>query len=441
VKPESAAEFGLGYAPSAPSLLSNLLKKEGFRPEEMGQSGLAVRRDDGSLTDRFRKRWIFPIESENGRVIAFGGRALGDDQPKYVNSPETPLYSKSRTLYNLSRAREAIRKAGRAVIVEGYMDAIAVYQAGVTNVVASCGTALTSAQARMLAKYTPDVVVNYDPDSAGVAAMDRSVMLLLEEGLAVKILRLAGGLDPDLFVKQNGAPAYQKALEGAQPFFQYLAGRALEVHGKVTPEAKLAALNFVLPYLSRVPNALIRSELVADISQKMSIDSAIVRDAFQKAGMAQQATVRELVTGTAKIPPAEAMLIRLLLEDEGSRPEISSLLEHRDLAEEMECGGIIAGLLGMMAAGVEVDVAGLADRLDDSQQRVLAELAFNKESRPVSSSEIDSYIQALERKRLARQRGELKGRILDAQKAGNSKRVVELLQEQQELDRKLAQLV
>ena len=441
LKPATIDEFGLGYAPSGPSALATALKKEGFKQEELEPSGLVIRRESGGLIDRFRNRWIFPITSESGKVVAFGGRALGDDQPKYLNSPETPLYSKSRTLYNLSRSREAIRKASRAVIVEGYMDAIAVHQAGVPNVVASCGTALTSWQCRLLAKFGSEVVVNYDPDSAGVAATDRSLSLLLEEGLTVRVLRLTGGLDPDLYVREKGAKAYQEALEAAQPFFQYLVTRALELHGKSTPEAKLASLNFVLPYLSKVPNTLIRSELMADIAQKMDVHSGIIREAFQKAAMSQQPAIQEPARGLTKIPSAEAMLIRLLIEDETAREEISALLERNDLVEEMECGPIVSGLLAMFAAGAEADLTALADRLPEAQQRTLAEIAFSKEPRPVSPSEINSYVMALERRRLRRQRDSLQRRILDAQKEQNHRLVVELLREQKELDIKLGELL
>jgi DNA primase len=449
VSSASVEEFGLGYAPAGPTALANALKREGFKPEDWESSGLVIRREGhreggseaGGLVDRFRNRWIFPITSENGKVVAFGGRALGDDAPKYLNSPETPLYSKSRTLYNLSRAREAIRKANRAVIVEGYMDAIAVYQAGVTNVVASCGTALTAAQARLLAKYGAEAIVNYDPDSAGVAATDRSLMLLLEEGLTVKVLRLSGGLDPDLFVREKGAKAYQEALDQAQPFFQYLTARAQELHGKASPEAKLASLNFVLPYLSRVPNALIRSELIADIAQKMDVNSGIIRDAFQKAAMSQQQAIQQPAVTVSRIPSAEAMLIRLLLEDEQARQRIPALLEPGDLVEEMECAPIVAGLLGMISAGQDPDLTALSDRLEQPEQRLLAELAFGKEARPVSVDEIEAYIGVLEKKRLGRQRDALQRRILDAQRSGNNGLVVELLREQRELDRKLGELL
>ncbi|HEY7680167.1 MAG TPA: DNA primase [Terriglobia bacterium] len=441
VRPGTTEEFGLGYAPRGGSALADVLKKEGFSAEAIEASGLVIRRDSGAHLDRFRGRWMFPITSESGKVVAFGGRALGDDQPKYLNSPETALYSKSRTLYNLSRARDAIRKANRAVIVEGYMDAIAVHQAGVPNVVASCGTALTSAQARTLARYCAEVVVNYDPDSAGVAATDRSLAVLLEEGMSVRVLRLSGGLDPDLFVRQKGAEAYQAALAQAEPFFHYLVGRAVELHGKASPEAKLAALNFVLPYLSRVPNALIRSELIADISQKMSIQSGVVGEAFQKAAMSQQRAIQGAPGGGTRVPSAEAMLIRLLLEDEQARNEVPVLLERGELVEEMECAPIVSGLLGMIASGVDADLTALADRLPESQRRFLAEVAFDKEARPVSHSEISAYLGALERKRLLRLRGALQRKIQEAQKSQDSKLAVEFLQEQRELDRKLAELI
>jgi DNA primase len=285
------------------------------------------------------------------------------------------------------------------------------------------------------------VVVNYDPDSAGVAATDRSLALLLEEGLDVRVLRLSGGLDPDLFVKEKGAEAYQAALGNAKPFFQYLAARALELHGRATPEAKLASLNFVLPYLARVPNALIRGELIADIAQKIDVQSGVVWEAFRKAGMAQKEVIQEPAGGLSRIPAAEAMLIRLLLEDETARREVPALLERSDLVEEMDCAPIVSGLLAMLAAGQAPDMTALADRLTEPQQRVLAELAFHKEARPVSSSEIHDYMTALERRRLQRQRESLKRRIVDAQKAQNNTLVVTLLGEQKELDTKLAGLL
>ena len=440
VTAESVEDFGLGYAPAGGQSLTAFLTREGFPSEVLEASGLLIRRDTGGFFDRFRSRWMFPIIGENGKIVAFAGRALGDDLPKYLNSPETTLYSKSRVLYNLFRAREAIRTSNQAVLVEGYMDAIAVHQAGVKHVVASCGTSLTEPQVRMLARYSSELVVSYDPDSAGKAATDRSVSLLLEEGLSVRVLRLPGRMDPDQFIRENGSEAYRAYLAEAQPLFRYLASRALELHGKSTPEAKLAGLNFLLPFVAKVPNKLIRAELVADIAQKMEVSVGIIGDEFRKAGLERRESVKPS-SEMNRIPPWEAMLVRLLLDSEEARRELGPLLQERDLLSELDGGTIIATLLGMISAGITPDMAGLVDRMDENQQRVLAEVVFDKEARPVSIEEINTYINALERKRLQRARLSLQMRIQEAQKMQDGRLVIELLLQQKELDKQLGTLL
>ena len=437
---ESVEEFGLGYAPASGDVLANFLSREGFATNVLEASGLVLRRDTSGYFDRFRGRWMFPIANETGKTIAFAGRALGSDQPKYLNSPETPLYTKSRVLYNLSRAREAIRKANATLLVEGYMDAIAAWQAGVRNVVASCGTSLTAPQVHMLVRCAPEVIVSYDPDSAGVAATDRSLGLLLEGGMQVRILRLPGALDPDQYIRESGAEAYQARLAEAQPVFRYLAGRAIEIHGGSSPEGKLAALNFVLPFVARVPNKLMRAELAADIAQKMDVSTGLVWEAFRKAALDRREVV-EKPAGGSRVPSAEAMLIRLLLDSEEARQEVGNLLESKELLEELESRTIVSTLLGMVAGGSVPDVTSLTDRLDEGQQRLLAEVVFDNEARPVSVGEINTYVTALERKRLQRQRLSLQRKIQEAQKAQDSGLALDLLRQQSELDKHLASLI
>ncbi len=440
VTPQAVEEFGLGYAPAAGSALTNYLTQQGFQPEAMEAGGLVLRRDGGGLFDRFRKRWMFPIIGENGKIVAFAGRALGSDQPKYLNSPETQLYSKSRVLYNLFRARDAIKTQSSAVMVEGYMDVIGVYQAGVENVVASCGTSLTEHQVRMLARFASEVVVSYDPDSAGVAATDRSLALLLEHGMTVRVLRLPGDLDPDEFIKTNGAETYRRCVSDAEPFFRYLAGRALELHGKNTPEAKLAGINFVLPFLAKVPNRLIRSELLADIAQKMDVNPGIILDSFRKAGLERKETANVPQQALA-IPPGEAMLVRILIENEEACANLGSVLEERCLMDELELKGIVSTILGMYDSGSQPDMAALTDRLDEAQQRILAQIVFDKDARPVNLDEVQTYVNSLERKRLQRQRTALQRQILEAQKLQDASRTVELLKQQKELDTELGRLL
>ena len=200
--------FGIGYAPSGGDALLRFLKPK-YSEKLLAESGLISRSEQGGrMYDRFRRRITFPIANESGKIVAFGARALGEDQPKYLNSPETPIYSKSNVLYHLDRAKEALRRSDFAVLVEGYMDAIAVARAGISNVVASCGTSLAEPQIKLLGRFTKRVIVNYDPDTAGQTATERSISLLLEQDFEVKVLALPGKADPDKFIREQGAEAY-----------------------------------------------------------------------------------------------------------------------------------------------------------------------------------------------------------------------------------------
>src|SRR5215468_2979059 len=219
------ARFGIGYAPSGGGLLLRHLKSK-YPEKLLVQSGLISRDQNGRLFDRFRRRITFPISNESGKIVAFGARALGDDQPKYLNSPETPIYSKSNVLYHLDRAKEGIRRKDFAILVEGYMDAIAVARAGISNVVASCGTSLAEQQIKLLGRFTRRVIVNFDPDTAGQSATERSLSLLLEQDFEVRVLALPPvdnkKADPDLFIRERGAEAYEKLLNKAPSYVDYL---------------------------------------------------------------------------------------------------------------------------------------------------------------------------------------------------------------------------
>src|SRR5438034_824164 len=227
---EAMTRFGIGYAPSGGDVLLRHLKPQ-CNETLLVESGLVSRdQSGGRLFDRFRRRITFPISNESGKIVAFGARALGDDMPKYLNSPETPIYSKSNVLYHMDRAKDALRRSDFAILVEGYMDAIAVARAGISNVVASCGTSLAEPQIKLLGRFTRRVIVNYDPDTAGQTATERSLALLLEHDFEVRVLALppVGNkkADPDLFIREMGAEAYLKLLKEAPPYVDYLIARA-----------------------------------------------------------------------------------------------------------------------------------------------------------------------------------------------------------------------
>ncbi len=263
-------QFRLGYSPADGQALREFLQRKGHAPETLEECGLVRKSEDGRSYDAFRGRVMFPITDIQGRVIAFGGRALGDRQPKYLNSPETRLYNKGRNLYGLSFSRDEIRRLEYAVLVEGYMDFIVPFQHGIRNLVASLGTALTPQQARLLGRYTRSVVVSYDPDSAGQAAARRSLDLFLEEDFQVKISRLPRGQDPDAFVRAAGADEYRRRLQESVYYLDFVLDSALEEQKDPgNPKSKIQVMNAVLPYLAKIPHAVERSEYVFRCARRL----------------------------------------------------------------------------------------------------------------------------------------------------------------------------
>jgi DNA primase len=320
---ETIKQFRIGFAPDSGFVLRDRLKGE-FGEEVMRESGLFSRKEDGApkpeaaasaMYSKFRNRIMFPIANESGRVIAFTGRTLSTDEkagPKYLNSPETTIYSKSRVLFNLNLAKEAIRALNYAILVEGQMDCISVFAAGFHNVIASSGTAFTAAQAGLLGRFSKQIVVNFDPDAAGAKATERTLGLLIEEEFDIKVLTLEPGFDPDLYVRRKGREAYAKQLkQGSQPYFSYLIERARAQFPVRSGEGKKKAVNYLLPHVQRVPSRIVRDGLAEEIAQKLSIDSAVLRQELRHAAADRKsATVK--TSAESQVTDAEKILIRAL---------------------------------------------------------------------------------------------------------------------------------
>jgi DNA primase len=291
--------------------------KENHLGTGLDQEGEASPKPEAGLADiysKFRNRVVFPITNETGRVIAFTGRTLSTDEkagPKYLNSPETAIYSKSRVLFNLDQAKEAIRKLDYAILVEGQMDCISVYAAGFHNVIASSGTAFTELQARLLGRFSKNVVVNFDPDTAGAKATERTLGLLVEEEFQIKVLTLEAGFDPDLYIRRKGKDAYGEALKRSQRYFDYLIERAQNQFPIRSAEGKVKALNYLLPHIQRVPSRIVRDELAREIAQKLGIDSAVLRQELKHAA-ANRSTASVKAPIEAQVTDAEKLLIRAL---------------------------------------------------------------------------------------------------------------------------------
>jgi len=468
---EMIAKFRIGYAPDSGFLLRDRLKNE-FPEEVLRESGLfSWKQEEGSpqalssraeagrsllsgppesrdlasarspenpepgsrkpeaasMYSKFRNRVMFPITSEAGKVIAFTGRTLATDEkagPKYLNSPETPIYSKSKVLFNLDLAKEWIKKFDYAILVEGQMDCISVFAAGFHNVVASSGTAFTELQTKLLGRFSKNVVVNFDPDTAGAKAAERTIGLLVEEEFNIKVLTLEQGFDPDLYIRRKGKDAYQDALRHSQKYFDYLIERARAQFPIRSAEGKHKAVNYLLPHIQRVPSRIMRDELAQEISQKLQIDSSVLRQELRHAA-STRSTAAVKAPAEAQVTEAEKVLIRAL----ASARQIQTNEEHismRDGAEEefdparqaqfvLLNEGLHRGLATealterLLNSGAEVP-----DVLDipatESDRRMLASILL-KEEEELTAEILEAAVRALRRVHLRRQLDEVQRQL------------------------------
>jgi len=405
-----------------------------------------------TIYSKFRNRVMFPITNESGKVIAFTGRTLetGDKAgPKYLNSPETAIYSKSRVLYNLDRAREAIRALGYVILVEGQMDCISVFMASFRNVIASSGTAFTDAQIRLLSRYAKKIVVNFDPDTAGIAAAERSLAMLVAEDFEIRVLTLDSGFDPDLFIRRKGADAYEKALAGSQRYFDYLIERARTQFPVRSAEGKVKAVNYLLPHLQQVPHRIARDELAADIAQKLGIDSAVLRQELKHAAAVRSSTVK--AAPEAQITDAERIVIRALASGgemngeaevsdrsgEDHLPDLRRQAQYTLGTEPLHLGLATESLLqSLLDAGSELADPMSLPLSDFDRQRLAALLM--QEDEPLTLELLEGAFAALRRRHLERQQQQVKVRILEAERRSDGPALAELVQEKLRIDRALA---
>jgi DNA primase len=383
-----------------------------------GSPEAGSRKPEARMYSKFRNRVMFPIANDSGRIIAFTGRTLATDEkagPKYLNSPETGIYSKGRVLFNLDKAKEAIRKLDYAILVEGQMDCISVYATGFHNVIASSGTAFTEIQAKLLGRFSKNAVVNFDPDTAGAKATERTLGLLVEEEFQIKVLTLEQGFDPDLFIRRKGKDAYGEALKHSQRYFDYLIDRARSHFPVRNAEGKVKAVNFLLPHIQRVPSRIVRDELGQEIAQKLGIDSAVLRQELRHAASERSAATVK-APAEAQATDAERILIRALASARQMQPGAGHL-SARDGAEEefdparqaqyvLQSEGLHRGLAteslvdALLNAGPE-----LADVMEmpcsESERRMLASILL-KEDEELSAERLEGAVRALRRIHLRR---------------------------------------
>lgn len=447
------ARFRLGYAPNAWDTLSAHLASRGATREEIADSGLVTVKEGGSgYYDRFRGRVIFPIFDAQGRSVAFGGRTLGDDKPKYLNSPETAVYTKGNHLYGLFHARDAIRRSGFAILVEGYLDVLIPAQEGVENLVASLGTALTEAQARLLRRYMskPQVIVNYDPDAAGQTATTRSFETLLAQGFKINVLQLPGGLDPDEFVRERGVAAYRELLPTTVPYLDYVVDRAVAAHDVTRPSGKADALNEVLPFIAQIENQLERVEYARRAAERINVDEDMLRKELRAAAIRRDPKIdRDRVEPRAALTDVESRFLVVLFGDSQVRSSILPEVEDADI-EGLASEPIFRALIEAYRSGNSIGYADISDTLSDTAKQDLASLvsvelsdiaaAWNGTFEESLASEARSCLAQLRRSRFQKELDALQKAIRQAESDGGEDRLTDLYARKMELGRVLAAL-
>jgi DNA primase len=440
--PEGIKAFRIGYAPDSFNALrdrlSNMADADTLRASGLVSSKEHEDGTSGPLYDRFRKRIMFPIANESGRVIAFTARTLETGEkagPKYLNSPETPLYTKGQVLFNLDKARTVIRKAGFALLVEGQMDCISVYLRGIQNVIATSGTAFTEQQVAILKRHTSNVVVNFDPDTAGANASEKSITLLTEEGFSIRIVTLDGGLDPDRFIRERGVEAYTAAVRNGRPYADYLIERARQLFPGAGAEQKVKAMNYLLPHIRRLPEKLARDQFAHDAAQKLGIDSAVLREELRQAALRRRDHIETRATTLTEV---ERVLLRALAvtdpdHEQSRRLAVQALAEQPAWFEHLG----VSSALHALAARQSKDPM---EVIDDPSQRALLAEALLAETRPPEEEEVSSALQEVQERALTTRLRELRTLISEAERRSDFAEQATLLQKKLELDRALRQL-
>ena len=369
-------EFSLGYSrPEWDGLLRHLRQK-GHAPALLEKAGLIVKRSEGEgHYDRFRGRIIFPIRDISGNVIAFGGRVMDDSLPKYLNSPETPLYSKSNVLYCLDRAKEPARKQGYFIIVEGYLDAIACHQYGAKNAVATLGTALTDGHLRLMRRFAQNLVLIFDPDPAGVKAALRGFDLLAGSGMKVNVVSLPDGDDPDTFLKKRGYEAFAACLKGSVKFMDFILGQVVRDGAAAPIDAKVDRAAEMLGYIAKLPSGIERDHYLKRTAEALDVDEVVLRQEL-KQHRAPHAGPRESSPAGRAVPrrqhpKAEEMLIHLMLRDEDLARRVAKEILPEDFTDQLYQRAF-KRIADVLARDGKLDVRTLSEGSDDDLRRLFS---------------------------------------------------------------------
>ncbi len=433
-------DFRVGFAPDSWDALQRAAKTGAVTEAALERAGLVIgRREGGGYYDRFRNRVIFPILDMKGACVAFGGRVMDDATPKYLNSPETEIYSKGRHLYGLFQARQAVRELDQAIVVEGYMDLIACHQAGVVNVVASLGTALTPEQVRLVKRHTHNVVMLYDADKAGEAATLRGLELFLEEGVEVKVVRLEKGHDPDSFLRERGAGPFREALAAAKNLFEYKLGLLKDRHPAGTVEGKVRIATEMVGVLHKVRNEILRAAWTKELSRDLGLPEEALFAEMRKAAPGPERGGPSPARPEGEVPLLERLLLGLVLDSiEFARTARGAELmpdDFRHPAARRVAGRLLTEDPGVSGAAVLMNFF-----KDDPEAIEAISLAAAEADRIDGAAEktkcLFDCLLKVKRSRLRNEREGLRSELLTAERQGDQNRISRLMYDLEELNKR-----
>jgi DNA primase len=434
ISEEIIQKLKIGYAPNSWDSLLSFFKEKKVPPKLLEQAGLVLyNQKKDSYYDRFRGRIIFPIFSLTGKVVAFGGRTIFNAEPKYLNSPDTPVYSKGKILYGLNFSKESIRETGEVIIVEGYTDFVSLYQAGITNIAASLGTSLTSQQVSLPLRFAPRMIVSYDGDAAGKKAACRAISLCFEKGVQVKVLTLPPGIDPDNLIKKSGLNEFKNLIQKSTPGLKFLIDSLLEELRKDIPEEKAKIVRNAVDEIGKMPDPIVRNEYLKQASEYLSVDEEDLRRIIQRKSSEEKGEEEETFL------PAEKRLLQILLEDKLIAPYVLGEMKE-EYFQDLRSEPIFTALAECFKSGKEPDFNEIRQKIEPSLSSSLTKALLLEKEQAATVEEAFECLNALRQFSLENRKKELKAEIISLEKKGDKEKLRSLLIQRQDIINQLSSL-
>jgi len=434
ISEEIIQKLKIGYALNSWDSLFSFFKEKKVPPKLLEQAGLVLyNQKKDSYYDRFRGRIIFPIFSLTGKVVAFGGRTIFNAEPKYLNSPDTPVYSKGKILYGLNFSKESIRETGEVIIVEGYTDFVSLYQAGITNSAASLGTSLTSQQVSLPLRFAPRMIVSYDGDAAGKKAACRAISLCFEKGVQVKILTLPPGIDPDNLIKKSGLNEFKSLIQKSTPGLKFLIASLLEEWRKDIPEEKTKIVRNAVDEIVKMPDPIVRSEYLKQASEYLSVDEEDLRRIIQRKSTEEKSEQEETILN------AEKRLLQILLGDKNIASYVFPEMKE-EYFQGLKTAPIFAALAKCSKGGKVPDFNELREKIDSSLESSLSKALMLEKEQAATVEEAFECLNALRQFSLENRKKELKAEIISLEKKGDKEKLRSLLIQRQDIINQLTSL-